>query len=300
MQRVRNWQWGIGMMLCYLNAHAGLDVMQDMADGYYGNAQVAPFREAIDGTVSISQQDKAFLDSVESLRVTKRYYWRLLIGRPEVKLTKIRGVYTAPLPATTANPVTIDYCASTPGFCPIKQRVSHVKLIYGKRYEDWAFEGQLLLTKAFKIQRTNFLPCFTGTCEIDAKANMFGLLAHAEYIIPPLFDFMPPRLQIYLNGGAGMAFKITETMVTDTSPGVEAKRTSRRRFNPIAELGVGMRYQVTDRFLADVTYRFTDLGKTSFKVGSTKSPADIVQGTITATRTTAIGPFVGFTYQLAS
>lgn len=273
------------MLACAISTpcFATFDVMSPDTEGYYGNAEVRPFKDVLEGTETLSAQDKAYLESLDQNRLTNRWYFRALIGHPRVKLKKIANKSSPPLDGlTVAEDTQTD-------------NLYQLLLAGGKVWENWALEMELFLSKTLNYSPDplfgNFPNLFAGSSQTDIK--QVTLFFNVQYIIPRWFSFQPQQLQIHLDAGFGPSYKTTNTTVYDAA-GNGLQSASAYNITAAGMLGAGLRYQLTSHFLIDLAYRFMDFGKTKF------APIDatVQQIVIESNQMTSTGPFLGFTYQV--
>uniref|UniRef100_A0A0Q9YNA6 Outer membrane protein beta-barrel domain-containing protein n=1 Tax=Candidatus Berkiella aquae TaxID=295108 RepID=A0A0Q9YNA6_9GAMM len=255
---------------------ATFDVMdEDIEGGYYGNGYTRPFRNAIEGTETLSAEDLAFMQSVQYTRITERWYLRALVGHPRVKLNKIVNNSTYPLDA---------YQVALPNFT---DNLYQLGLAGGKIWGNWGAEIELLISKKLKYYAN---PLFTTIPNAaNAEINTYALLFNVQYIIPHWISLYPRRLQIHLDAGLGVGLNTTNTTVYDLN-GAPIESASGRQTPVAGMLGIGARYQITPCILFDLTYRFISWGKTKY--------GPILGYQLKSDELTSTGLFVGLTYQI--
>lgn len=273
---------------------ATFDVMDEDTEGYYGNAQIRPFKDAVDNTDDLSAKDRAFLNSVEETRVTERWYARILVGQPQVKLKSISNKSSPP------NDVyQVAYPEATDTLYQFSFAGGHI-------WEHWGLEIELYFPKTLNYFANPFLAGRTESA--SAKIKQAALLFNAQYVIPRWFSFYPRKLQVHLDAGFGPALTTTNMSTVDAT-GVQTDSSSVRTVNAAGMLGVGARYQIVPSLLVDLDYRFYDLGKSNFgplNIGPgntppcpTNSPNCQLQNMkFQSTQIRSSGLFVGATYQV--
>ncbi|MGE3319061.1 MAG: outer membrane protein [Candidatus Berkiella sp.] len=269
------------LALAFLCGHttpcfATFDVMDDdIEGGYYGNGVTRPFRNATEGTETLSAEDAAFLQSVQQTRITERWYMRVLVGHPRVKLNKINNNSSYPLDALQI---------AQPNFT---DNLYQIGFAGGKIWENWGMEIEALLSKRLKYYAN---PMFLGE-DVGASADLtsYALLFNVQYIIPHWISLYPRRLQIHLDAGAGAALNNTNSTGYDAT-GAPTESASARQTPVAGMLGIGARYQITPCILFDLTYRFISWGKTKY------GPVQGFQ--FQSNELTSQGLWVGLTYQV--
>jgi opacity protein-like surface antigen len=227
-------------------------------DDYFGNARTCPFKNAIEGTEALTDSDRAFLSSVYQTRVIDRWYVRLLIGKPKVKLDDLSnssngGLSGFPLTQTS-----------------FTQDLYQGLLAGGHVWQQWAVEAELFFSKKFSFTEN---PVFSGVpvaawqsgipLQTESELNQFALFFNVHYIIPRYFNWYPTRLQAHINAGAGIGLKTTSTNAFSLT-GAPFESNSNRTISGVGNLGVGARYQITPNILVDVDYRYIYMGKATF------------------------------------
>ncbi len=255
---------------------ATFDVMdEDVEGGYYGSGVTRPFRNAVEGTEVLSAEDQAFLQSVQRTRITERWYMRVLVGHPRVKLNKIDNNSTYPLDALQI---------ALPNYT---DNLYQIGFAGGKVWENWGVEMEALLSKKLKYYAN---PMFVGGVgAASADITSYALLFNVQYIIPHWISLYPRRLQIHLDAGAGVALNNTNTTAYDAFGGPVESASAHQ--TPVAGmLGIGARYQITPSVLFDLTYRFVSWGKTKY--------GPVLGLQFQSNELTSTGLFVGMTYQV--
>ncbi len=255
---------------------ATFDVMdEDVEGGYYGNGVTRPFRNAAEGTESLSAEDLAFLSSVQRTRITERWYLRVLVGHPRVKLNKLNNNSTYPLDALQI---------ATPNFT---DNLYQIGFAGGKVWENWGAEMEALLAKKLKYYAN---PMFVGQDgSALAELTSYAVLFNVQYIIPHFICIYPRRLQIHLDAGAGVALNNTNTTAYDAT-GAPVESASAHQTPAAGMLGIGARYQVIPCLLFDMTYRFVSWGKTKY--------GPVLGLQFQSNELTSTGLWVGLTYQI--
>ena len=284
MCKLTSSQIGIGLVLMLgfiMPTQASFDIFPEDAEGYYGRAQKKIFVDSVEGTDVLSNQDRAFLNSVQSTRVTERWYVRALITKAKTKLQDLSN-NSSPnyqgLPLTLTNQTNNLYQVLVAG---------------GYLWESWALEGELFFSKRMKVDMN---PVFATAptapnmnVNMSSKLDQIGLLFNVQYIIPRWFDFYPQRLQLHLDAGVGPDLKMTDSTTTSLA-GTPRVSGSSRNIAVMAKFGAGMRYQVTTHILVDIAYNYLWLGKTDF------GPVDGIKFKSNEMRSN--GFYIGATYQV--
>lgn len=260
------------LCLTSFSSFASFGVMDEYEEGYYGNAQTREFYEDIEGTEALGPRDRAFLNSVQATRITNRWYLRALVGHPKVKVSNLTNVSGGPLaylvPETTS----------------ITDNLYQLLLAGGKVWQNWGFEGEILLSKPLNYSFNE-----GGLIAASGDLQIFALFFNVQYIIPRWFDWYPRRLQVHLDAGTGGAIKNSNTS-TFTSLGLPLDTSSTRVITLTGQLGVGARYQLAANWLFDFYYRYFDLGKSKYGPNlGVQLQSDKLQVT---------GYFFGVTYQV--
>jgi opacity protein-like surface antigen len=280
-KNVRPYVMGLLMLFTTSMCVASIDVMDEDQEGYFGEATVPTFRNAVDGTDEINARDRAFLEGVEETRTAQRWYARFLIGRAKVRLSEVVNQSSG-----IASSVAINTPSAT-------NTLFEYFLAGGYMWEHWAAEMELFIAKPFNYNPNS---TFGGvSTDSTAKVRQFALFINLQYILPRWFDFYPRRLQLHIDAGIGGALKITDIDSTPIMSGQETS-TSTRLFNVVGNLGLGARYQLTPSFLIDIVYRYLDVGKTSF--GPIVVTADGGEAVFESQNLRSNGFFVGLTYQI--
>ncbi len=278
-QKNRSSNAHLGLLCIFLclvtkNVWASFDVVGEDTDSYYGNGETRIFKDAVEGTDTLSPQDSNYLNAVETTRVTQRGYMRLLLGKPRVKMSDFTVFSNNP--AIAAPPISAS----------VQSDLYQLLLAGGYRWENWAAEMELLFSK--KLNQT-LNPIAVGVpFQATFKLNQFAAFFNLQYIIPHWFSFYPSRLQIHLDAGVGPALKNTSTSVFALN-GTPVQSQSNRTISGAGNLGVGFRYQVTASFLVDVAYRYFYLGKVTF------GPVQSLN--LQSKKLQSAGLFIGATYQ---
>lgn len=281
----------------YSTCYATLDIMDEEDEGYYGNANIRPFKDIREGADTLTPRDRAYLQSVEETRVTERWYMRALIGHPRVRLT---GMSNKSSPNSSV-PSSDTYVVGTPDS---RDNIYQLLLAGGKVWEHWGIEGELLLSKKLNYSSTPFLvpsiEAAPGIESMTADISVYALFINAQYIIPRWVSFYPKRLQIHLDAGVGPTIKSTNVNTYDAA-GLPTDTNSTRTFSVAGMLGVGARYQLAEHFLVDVSYRYYDLGKTKIdpiQVGSSTVSQQQRNMMFQADKMRSSGMFIGLTFQV--
>lgn len=261
----------------------------DEDDDYYGNAETCPFKNATESTEGLTPEDIAFLNAVNATRIINRWYMRLFVGKPKVRLNSIQntsvGLYNGLSPGTSA----------------INQNIFQATLAGGYFWEQWAVEFEIYFSKKFDFTLNPVYggivpvapPGLTAT-QVTAQLNEVAGFLNLQYVVPRLFSWYPRRLQIHFDAGVGPA--LTQTNITAlTATGVTLQSGSTRTLAAAANLGVGARYQVSAHWLVDVAYRYFYIGKTKFGPALGGDPTQDVQ--FTTKQLQANGWFIGAMYQ---
>lgn len=267
------------------SVEASFDVFGEDSEGYYGSAQTRPFRDAVDNTDSLSQADRAFLDSVEETRITERWYIRAMVGKSKLNLNKMSNDSSSFLDT---------FVLSTTS---VSDNLYQLTVAGGKIWEEWAFEMEFLFSKKLKYSLN---PVLVGVSPVvgaystaaDVELDQYILTANAQYIIPRMFSFYPRRLQVHLDAGAGIALLNTNVNGTANSAAVTPalESASAQSFPAVGMLGAGARYQISPHFLTGITYRYYGIGRSKY------GPVQSIKWTANQLRTT--GFFIDVTYQL--
>src|SRR5579871_403387 len=93
---------GLLLLLTSSMSFASIDVMDEDMEGFFGEATIPDFKNAIEGTESLNARDMAFLEGVEENRTAQRWYARFLIGRARVRLADVVNQSTGPDSSTLA------------------------------------------------------------------------------------------------------------------------------------------------------------------------------------------------------
>ncbi len=256
----------------------------DVDEDYYGNAGTYPFKNAIEGTESLNPEDVAFLNAVNATRIINRWYMRLMVGKPKLRLDEIENDSVG-----TFN--------GMPIFTPaINENLTQVTLAGGYFWEQWAAEFEILFSKRFdfSIAPTFVAPPTAPNVITQVELNQIAAFFNAQYVLPRLFSWYPRRLQIHFDAGVGGALKMANVS-TFSLTNAPYQSGSTRTLTAAANLGLGARYQVTANVLVDVAYRYFFLGKTEFGPALAANAAQDVQ--FTAKTTQSNGFFAGAVYQ---
>lgn len=243
---------------------ASFDIFDEDSEGYYGSGQTRPFKDAIENTDALTPYDRAFLESVDETRITERTYGRVLVGKSKVSLNNLTNSSSSFLDS---------YSLSTQS---VGDNLYELVIDIGHIWEQWAFEVEFFFSKKLNYTTNPLLigsspvigPTYSTIAEVELQ--VYALLVNVEYVIPRLISFYPRRLQIHLDAGAGMAMLISNVTGTVNTvagnavitPAIE--NTSARKYPAVGMLGVGARYQVSPHFLTGVTYRYYNMGKSSY------------------------------------
>lgn len=227
-------------------------------DDYYGNSRTCPFKNAVEGTEALTAQDQAFLSSVNETRVIDRWYMRLLVGKPKVKIDDI---------SNNSNGTLAGFPPTQTSFT---QDLYQLLLAGGHVWQQWGVELELFFSKRFSFTEN---PVFTGApatayqsgipIQVEAELNQFAAFVNVQYIIPRLVSWYPSRLQVHLNAGAGGALKTTSVSAFGLT-GTPYESNSGRTLSGAGNLGFGARYQITPNILVDFDYRYIYVGKATF------------------------------------
>ncbi len=273
------------LLLCFSSSisHALVWGIDQDDDDYYGNSETEPFKEAIDGTEALSPSDVAFLNAVNATRIINRWYMRLMIGKPKIKLDDIQNDSVG-----TFNGLS----TFTPAF---NQSLVQVTLAGGYFWEQWAAEFEILFSKRFDF---TFAPVFLSTTlpvpQVQVELNQVAAFINLQYVLPRLFSWYPRRLQIHFDAGIGPSLKMANVS-TYSITGVAYQSGSKRTLTAGANLGLGARYQVTANVLVDVAYRYFFLGKAEFGPALAANAAQDVA--FSAKTVQSNGFFAGAVYQ---
>lgn len=262
------------------SSFAVFDVLEEDTEGYYGNAEIRPFKDVIDGQETLTSRDRAFLNSVEETRVTERNFVRVLVGRPRVKMLNITNKSSVP------NDI---YQVAKP---TITDNIPVLLLAGGHVWEMWGLELELFLSKKLHYDAAPFL--VSRTESFSATIQQYALLLNGQFILPRWVSFYPRRLQLHLDAGGGPVVKSTNA-TSMTATGTVVATNSKRNLALVGMLGAGARYQVAPHLLVEFAYRYFNLGKTKFgniQVGATENM--IFQ----SNQTRSTGLFVGLMYQV--
>lgn len=267
----------IMLLICLSSTLAHAVCGMDEEDDYYGNAETCPFKSAVEGTEGLNPSDIAFLNAVNATRIINRWYMRLMVGKPKLRLTNFEN---------ESSGIFANQAISEAG---INQTLTQVTLAGGYFWETWAMEFEILFSKRFNGSLTEN---FGGTpITASVELNQVAAFINAQYVIPRLFSWYPRRLQVHLDAGVGGALKSTNSTLTIGA--ISPISGSTRNISAAANLGLGARYQVTANVLVDVAYRYFFLGKTTF--GPIASGGNELQ--ISAKTTQTNGFFAGAVYQ---
>lgn len=238
---------------------ASFDIYDEDSDGYYGSGQTRPFKDAIESTEPLTAYDRAFLESVDETRITERTYGRVMVGKSKVTLNNLTNNSSQYLDT---------YVLSTGS---VGDNLYQLAIDIGHIWEQWAFELEFLFSKQLSYTTNPLLVGVSpviGTYSTTAQVelNAYALLANVEYIIPRFISFYPSRLQIHLDAGAGVAMLISNVTGTVNTGNILplVENTSTRKYPAIGMLGIGARYQISPHFLTGVTYRYYNMGKSSY------------------------------------
>lgn len=266
--------------------------MDEDEDGYYGNAEICPFKNAVEGTEVLTAKDQAFLNAVETTRVINRWYVHFFIGKPRVKVAEIE------------NDAFGDFSGLAMGTDSITDNLLTATISAGYVWQQWALELELYGSKKLTFTMS---PVYQGIppavapaatpLAVEGDVQQVALFLNVQYIIPRLFSWYPKRLLVHLDAGAGGALKSTN-INTMSLTGTPFQSGSDRTISAAGNLGVGARYQITPNILVDVAYRYFFLGKTDFgpAIGNAAtSPNPSVQ--FRSQKYTVNGFFAGAAYQ---
>jgi opacity protein-like surface antigen len=252
----------------------------DEDDDYYGLAETCPFKNSVEGTEGLTPADQAFLNAVEATRIINRWYMRVFIGKPKLKLNNFSN--------TSLN----DFNGLQVSSTSAKQNLFEATLAGGYFWEQWALEFELWFSK-----RLNFTlnPVYTGVpVNLTGNMNEVAAFFNVQYVVPRLFSWYPRRLQIHFDAGVGPALKMSSINLFTTA-GTPLQRGSTRTITAAANLGLGARYQISPHWLVDVAYRIFFLGKTNFGPATAVTPTQVVQ--FQAQTVQSSGFFIGAMYQ---
>lgn len=265
------------ILCCLINVTCfGACSSDDEDDGFFGNATICHFKEAVEGTEAIDPKDIAFLNAVEETRLINRWYGRLLGGRVKEKISDI------------TNESTGIFGTLTPPVTSVQDSVIAFLLAGGYVWQHWGAELELFIPKKITLTES---PIFTGL-DINGTITFkqVALLFNVQYIIPRWFSWYPSRLQIHLDAGAGVSLRLTEASTLNPD-GSTRHSHSKQTITPAANLCAGARYQVSEHFLVGVDYRYIYLGKAQI------GPVDEFGFELQAKKTQVNGFFYGLTYQ---
>ncbi|MGD9592007.1 MAG: outer membrane protein [Candidatus Berkiella sp.] len=271
------------LLFCFSSTASFAVCGMDDEDDYYGSAETCPFKNAVEGTEALNPSDVAFLNAVNATRIINRWYMRLMVGKPKIKLDDIEndsvGTFNGLPPFTPA----------------FNQNLLQVTLAGGYFWEQWAAEFEILFSKRFDF---TFAPVFLSAAlpvpQAQVQLNQVAAFINLQYVVPRLFSWYPRRLQIHFDAGVGPSLKMANVS-TFTLAGAPLQSGSKRTLTAGANLGLGARYQVTANILVDVAYRYFFLGKAQFGPALAANAAQDVQ--FTAKTVQSNGFFAGALYQ---
>lgn len=272
----------------YFSSPFALCGMDEDEDGYYGNAEICPFKNAVEGTEALTAKDQAFLNAVETTRVINRWYVHFFIGKPRVKIAEIE------------NDSSGDFSGLAMGTDSITTDLLTATISAGYVWQQWALELELYGSKKLTYTLSpvyQSVPAPATPLAVEGDIQQVALFVNLQYIIPRLFSWYPKRLLVHLDGGAGASLKSTN-INTMSLTGTPFQSGSDRTIAAAGNLGVGAKYQITPNILVDVAYRYFFLGKTDFgpAIGNAAtSPNPSVQ--FRSQKYTVNGFFAGAAYQ---
>lgn len=282
----------VGMTPCL----ATIDVMSEDTEGYYGNAEIRPFRDIIDNTDELTPCDKEFLEGVVVTRVTERTYFRAMVGKPTLRLSGVENKSSPPADViAVASP-------------SLSDKKYGLLLAAGHVWEHWAIEGEFYASKKLTLNANPLIPNFPnfitpalpfGPQSASANINLYALFLNLVYILPRWFDICPLKLQIHLDAGVGGSLKTANLTITDRF-GFTTSTNSKQSWSVAGLLGAGLRYQMTPHFLVDFAYRYMNLGRVRYgpiQVGPPLLPEFQAPMKFQTNQVTVSGFFIGFTYQ---
>jgi hypothetical protein len=269
MSNSKQWVLPLFLLSAFTStSFASFDIYDEDSDGYYGSGQTRPFKDAIESTEPLTAYDRAFLESVDETRITERTYGRVLVGKSKVTLNNLTN---------NSSQFLDTYVLSTGS---VGDNLYQLAIDIGHIWEQWAFELEFLFSKQLSYTTNPLLVGISpviGTYSTVAQVelNAYALLANIEYIIPRFISFYPSRLQIHLDAGAGAVMLISNVTGTVNAGNIDpgggpstilplVENTSTRKYPAIGMLGIGARYQISPHFLTGVTYRYYNMGKSSY------------------------------------
>lgn len=240
-----------------LASMASFDVFDEGSEGYYGNAETRRFKDDVEGTEVLSDQDRAFLNSISINRITERWYIRALVGNEKTKMQQVTNNSSSPFNHLVLSSGTVT------------KNLMQLLVAGGYLWEHWAVEGELFFSKQLNYNQTLTIPLPyiqygpLGNYQLQSQIQQIGLLVNVVYVIPRYFDFYPQHLQLHLDAGVGPNLKSTNTK-SYTTGGRMLQSGSARTLAWMGKLAAGGRYQFATHWLVDVSYAYLYLGKTEF------------------------------------
>jgi opacity protein-like surface antigen len=266
---------------------ASFDVTTDEEEyPTYGRARNKVFDDTVEGSISVSQEDRTFLEELENKRTVYRGYIRGLIGKPSVKLKNFENT-------STGTVMGAQFAESEKS-----ENVLNFLLAAGYNWQRWAFEFEVLFSESLKWSENPFIAGFNF--EGVTSLAQYAAFVNGRYNFPFL---MPERLFLFFLAGLGLSYNSTDTDTYGTV-GV-APNTSRQamdtnsasKTNLAYQLGFGISFQAAPKLFLELGYRIMDLGKAEYgPVQNVTVPA--TQVTIEAKDIRSSGIFLGAAYQI--
>ena len=254
--------------------HAAFDVLYN-DEVYYGSAVTRPFEYAIEGSEVLDPDEQAYLNAVERTRLINRWYARIVVGKPQMKIDELNNYSNATVLAGLG-----------PTQTSVEASLYQGLLAGGYLWQNWGVEGELFISKKMDFNED---PVYFGVpLNGELTLQQFALFVNVQYVIPRWFSWYPTKLQIHFDGGIGGALKMADLSTTSLT-GVPRQSGSNRTISFVQNLAVGFRYQVTASFLVDAMYKYLFLGKATF------GPVENVQ--YQSLKLSSNGFFIGATYQ---
>jgi|GEM_PF-3193002 hypothetical protein len=271
--------YGLTLWCCCSSAQAGFSVMED--ETYYGNAQSETFRRAIENEAPLDSQDRAFLASVQELRTTNRWYFKSLVGRPQVTLKNVKNVSPQrPAPAPKNQ---------LPNTREAKDDALNLDLAFGYKWKRWALEHELLIGESLHyhtVEASN-----VPSIRLASSIKNIATFLNVQYDLPTFFDFIPKRVQPYALMGLGVSLKTADN-TTQNLTGGQRYAQSTRSTALAWHGGLGVQVQVTGSLLANLAFRYYQFN--DLKMG----PIDEADYTLKWDSLVSRGFYLGLTYQL--
>lgn len=273
------------LFLALPSVWAGFDVKVGQDDDpCWGNAQLEVFQRAVEGDGILTASDKAFLACVEEGRLNNRWRLGILLGRPRISLDDATITSTTP-----------DIIAVGPG---LSLDTFELFLYAGYKWTRWAIDLELMGGEQLHqvLAPSTLSPLIPYLSQFNPTFQYVAGFVNLEYEIPRFFDFLPSIIHPYVRGGAGAAYKSTNSDILIGSAAVI--HTSHDITTFAWNIGVGVKFEITGQLLGDIAYRWVDFGGVNSGTleGTILDP--FVTLDLSSKHLRSRGLFFGITYQL--